>query len=423
MEYKRRKSDDAIYVEHNVEDHIVTLRAENLRHTATGLHADVSILYTEPETHKRYALESNEFNVKRMEQRTKLSRAAHSMIHNGFKSIYPENKLRALLKVFCDGLSDFDSNDLAPEEVMGNPDYSPTWLLKPFLLQGGGTILYAPGGSTKSYTAMLMAVSVHNGISKRHGGIWDVFQTPTLYINMERSPESLRGRLGWVNQCLNLDGDSPIYMFNIRGRPLSSVKHNLARFIEYHQIGFVILDSLSRTGVDDLNENAPSRMIMDMMNDLVPSWLALGHTPANNPKKIFGSTQFTYAADITVMMNSQRKGNSTGSSYQLIKGNDVDAPPKSYLAFDFRNDKLTRVRVPQANEFEDLNEEKLTPQQQVINYLYEVSQAPVKEMVSELGVNANTLTSLLRRGRTEHFVHLPNGNWALLTHQEEERSW
>ena len=66
MEYKRRKSDDAIYVEHNVEDHIVTLRAENLRHTPTGLHADVSILYTEPETHKRYALESNEFNVKRM---------------------------------------------------------------------------------------------------------------------------------------------------------------------------------------------------------------------------------------------------------------------------------------------------------------------------------------------------------------------
>lgn len=415
MEYKRDPLDAAIVAARQYGEHLVTFRATGLRQTATGPHAIVKVYYTDPDDGLRYPLESNEFNVARMEQRVKLANASHGMIHNGFKDDFKQQNMRALLREFCDGLAEFDSADVAPVEIKGNVDYRPKHILRPFILEGAGTIIYAPGGSTKSYTAMAMAVSVHNGVSD----LWDVRYEPTLYINMERSAQSMAGRLGWVNETLGLAGDSSLFIFHTRGRRFASIHSAIRRFVNEHEIGFVVLDSLSRSGQGDLNENGTANEMMDLLNDIAPSWLAVAHTPASNPNKIFGSTMYLNAADVTVMMQSQRKGNSTGSSYQLMKGNDVAAPPKSFLAFDFEDDRLRRIRRPNPEEFPDLlSADNLSTQELLIQYLRENGAASATEIAEEIGVKRGTVTQTLIRRKGGDFVQLADKKWALLADPE-----
>jgi hypothetical protein len=418
MKFTRSSEDHAIVAEHDVDGHTVTFRALNMRYTSTGPHATINIFYTEPSNGqgpgKRFPLESNEFNINRMEQRVKLSNAAHDMIHNGFRDIFIKKNMRTRLKEFCDGLTNFDATDFAPMEIKGNPNYRPDFLLEPYILKGGGTILYAPGGSTKSYTAMVMAVSIHNGVSQRHGGFWDVFQTPTLYINMERSPGSMAGRLGWVNETLGLEGDTSLFMFHTRGRKLTTIKPALARFISYHEIGFTVLDSISRAGGSDLNESTTANEIMDMLNELCPSWLAIAHTPEGNSKKIFGSTHFRNAADVTVVMDSQRRGDKTGSSYQLMKGNDVGAPSREYLAFQFSDNRLEKVYRPTADEFPDLIVERdMSTDDYIIQYLRQNGNGSASQIAKAYGINRQTLNVAFKRNVKGLYVSLVGGLYGL----------
>ena len=209
-------------------------------------------------------------------------------------------------------------------------------------------------------------------------------------------------------------------MFNTRGRKLTTIRPALARFIEHHEIGFVVLDSISRAGGSDLNESTTANEIMDMLNELCPSWLAIAHTPDANSKKIFGSTHFRNAADVTVMMESERRGNVTGSSYQLMKGNDVGAPPKTFLAFEFDDNRLVNVRRPRHDEFPNLvMPEVLTTQEQIIQFLRENGLAGTTEIALAIGVKPNTVAQELSRRKGTIFVSLEGQKWGLLFNESQ----
>mgnify|MGYP001573377695 CR=1 FL=1 len=82
----------------------------------------------------------------------------------------------------------------APERVL------PTYILWPYIVREGGAVLCGPPGCGKGYIALLMAVSTDAGVST----IWPVQQARVLLVNLRRSDESLRQRLGNVNAALGL---------------------------------------------------------------------------------------------------------------------------------------------------------------------------------------------------------------------------
>ena len=81
----------------------------------------------------------------------------------------------------------------------GLPDIPVDLMLGNYIIKGGGTILFAPPGRGKSWIGLLMACSVDSGVSD----VWDV---PTarkcLFVNLERSAESVQRRLGLVNTAM-----------------------------------------------------------------------------------------------------------------------------------------------------------------------------------------------------------------------------
>ena len=133
---------------------------------------------------------------------------------------YSKEDLRADLDLFCLGLWDYRIASFMPELLEGDDEPKPLkFLLRPFIIEGGGTILFAPPGRGKSYSALLWATMIHNGINL----LWTVIQSPTLFINLERSKQSVRRRVATVNKVLGLPAEHPLLILNARGKSLLDV--------------------------------------------------------------------------------------------------------------------------------------------------------------------------------------------------------
>jgi len=183
--------------------------ASDIRQERTGVHAKLEI-HAEGE-----ALSWSVCNIDKNEDRVRLANAAHSQMGKALAEVCSKEMLRTDLDKFCLGLWNNYLSHFMPEMVAGSEDNQQLrFLLRPYVIEGGGTILFAPPGRGKSYTALLWAVSIDAGVSS----FWQTSQVPTLFINLERSGQSLRRRLAAVNRILGLDPKCPLLILNARGK-------------------------------------------------------------------------------------------------------------------------------------------------------------------------------------------------------------
>ena len=227
-----------------------------VRREHTGVHAKVGI-FLEVDGNQTL-LEVHTFNIGRMEERIKLANAAHSALDGISADEYPRAQMRHDLSIYCSRLWDNSLTSLLPGPVKGNALGEPlVFPLRPYILSGGGTILFAPPGRGKSYTAMLMAVAVDAGNSH----LFDVDQSKVLFVNLERPPNTVSRRLGCVNTALGEDPERELTIMNARGKSLRDIEDVVKRAVEEQGIEVVFVDSLSRAGHGDLTENRPVNQI------------------------------------------------------------------------------------------------------------------------------------------------------------------
>src|SRR5215471_4752019 len=270
----------------------VTLRfrASQIRMERTGVHARIEVLAAET------VLAWSNFNVERDEDRVRLANSAYSHLlptGNGSKQqdlvVYPRTHLKNDIDQFCIGLWDARQDDLLPRAVAGSLErQEPRYLLRPYVLEGGGTIIFAPPGRGKSYILMLMGVALDAGLEQ----FWPVRASRVLLINLERSLPSVADRLGNINEVLGLERGRRIFVQHARGRSLSDVALAAERFIATEGIECVLVDSVSRAGLGDLNNNTAVNQIIDTLNHLCPSWVALAHTPRSDESHLYGGIHF-----------------------------------------------------------------------------------------------------------------------------------
>jgi hypothetical protein len=118
-------------------------------------------------------------------------------------------------------------------------------------------------------------------------------------------------------------------------------------------IEVVVLDSISRSGMGDLNENQSGSKIMDALNGLSESWLAIGHTPRASADHVTGTMQFDAAADLMVKLSSEQEDDGPmGVSLELTKKNDIPYYKPRILALEFdRNLGFVGFREARRGEF------------------------------------------------------------------------
>ncbi len=248
-----------------------------------------------------------------------------------------EAPLSKLVDEFCIALWDFYQTQYTP--IQGAPTVEPKrpdFLLTPFVLEGGGTILYAQPGSGKSFASLLMGASIANGCTR----IWPVKQARTLFINLERSDESLCYRLYGVNKLLGVENDE-MFRLPARGKSLNAIHTAATRCIASDGIEFIILDSISRGGLGSMVDDEVANSIVDMLNSLARSWLAIAHTPKNSQEKsIFGSQMFSAGADLAIQLSSQGSPGQLVIKLMVTKANDIAIPAPQYMGLDFNEKSM-----------------------------------------------------------------------------------
>lgn len=325
-------------------DDVLTLQAKDCRRSGTGLHALVAL------TLNGQPLAYDVFNVERDQERGKLCRSAHRLLGDVHKAAWPEDTLKAALDGFCYGLRRESVADFKGGLSRGDPDIGPPRiLLGHCIVEGGGTIVFAPPGRGKSYTGLAMAISLDAGNST----IWQCEQRRVLYVNLERSESSMRWRLSRVGACLGVGPRYEMPMLHRRGGNLADLDEGIRATTEEFRCDVAFLDSLSRSGFGDLKEDRIANSIMDTLNRMIPTWVALAHTPRGDESHTFGSTMFDAAADVTVQGITQLANDSmtVGVGLKVTMANDIPTGGLSIHAFDFDSTGLVAIRKAGGTEF------------------------------------------------------------------------
>ncbi len=376
---------DGQAVVHDVElgGALLGFRATNIRRQRTGIHARIDVL-SGP-----HILGYDTFNIERHGERVRLANACAS-------SDCPQNMMRVFMDDFCAQVWPTWVTQFAPEIIEPNLDnlQATQYLLSPYIVEGAGTILFAPPGQGKSYFALLMAQSVNQGVS----AIWRVEKRRVLYLNLERSRLSLERRLLLVNQALDLPPEAPMLMSNARGKTLAHVTESLGRDFD-----MVVLDSLSRSGAGSMIDDEVANGIMDTVNGLAPTWLVIAHTPRADSSHTFGSQMFDGAADLTLSLKSVRNANDVmGVQVAGHESNDVPVPKPATYAMSFDKYGLSEFRTAMASEFPVLVEDGDMDRVEMIReYLLQIGEADITEITAHLGVSRSTAQRDLDDG---HFV-------------------
>jgi hypothetical protein len=379
---------------------VITLR--DIRRTGTGMHAFVAI------TTEGRVFAHDTFNIGRSEERRKLARRAAETFGSILAGAYPKGEVGHDLDLLCLWVireyeqSQFEVESFDPSE----PAQPVQFLLDPYIISDAGTILFGEQGSGKSYLCQAMAVCLSQGLNH----LWKISEpTPVLYVNLERSRNSMMAREARLRRALKLPVPTGVNYLHARGVGLSAVVASVRKWGRAHPHGNVMLDSISRTGLGDLIDNETGNTFINLMNSIGCGWLAIGHPPRGDKDHIYGSVMFDAGEDIGIQVLSELQGLTRGVALKMVKANDTAFSPTAYYALEFAEDNsgLTAIRPAQGSEFPELAAgQKLTRLQLVKRYLenHPTGAATATEIAEALETSRANLYQVLNSGA---FVKLP----------------
>ena len=385
----------------------VVFTARNVAKERSGIHARMEICIEWRGKAQPTSLGWSLFNIERDEDRLRLSNKCHAMLGPVLKNLVSKDGLKHDFDYFAANVWDKLLGAHLAMRVPGDLEPTAKPLLVPFILDGGGTILFAAPGSGKSFIGQGMAVAVDAGLEEP----WACQQRTTLFVNLERSAASVKSRLGVINQALGLQVERPLLIYNARGRSLVDVREAVERTILEEHVGLVVVDSISRAGAGGLTKDDTANAVCDILNGWGIAWLAIAHTPRGDNTHAFGSMMFDAAADVMIQQISETKpvdgGSWLGVGLQIVKSNDSAKIAQMRFALEFDQRGLYSIRRADAGEFADLEAEgssQLSRTQQIMEYLAKMGATDGETIASDLGMHRSAAVRILTRA--DEFVRV-----------------
>ena len=297
----------------------------NIRRERTGIHAMVSILVNGS------IVMSDTFNIGRAKDRDSLVKLAKFNLSDIEQEAWKSMSTHVMTACIWVATR-WEASTITSGSAEVEPSES-TFPIYPYIIRNGGSILFAPPGSGKSYLLQTMAITTAVGRS----GLWEQEQSPVIYINLERSKDSVERREFAIRRALGLQGSTGVQYVHARGRALSGIAPHVKNLVDRYPNSVVMLDSLSRAGIGSLTEDQTANQFVDTMNSF-GTWIAIGHTPRADSDHVYGSQHFDAGQDIGIKVSSERKDNLLGVALRVTKANDIPPVPLKILVFQFRED-------------------------------------------------------------------------------------
>jgi hypothetical protein len=376
-------------------DEEAVIQYTNIRLEKTGPHAIVAVGIGAK------VLAYDQFNITRSEERRKLARAAFAMMGELHQESWPVTEIEAcLLETSAKTPETWESGLFGIVAYGATDEPEPvSFGVRPYIIQGAGTIFFAPQGSGKSYLLQSIALGIVAGASP----IWDIqIASPVLYVNLERSPNEMLLRERALVRALGMQNKpTGVSYLNARGRSLNAVR-NLVRDWTKRNEGGVIIDSISRSQFGDLNENQTGSTFIDFMHAVRASWwAAIGHTPRDNKGHLYGSTMYDAGADVMVKVSHDPQETKVGVSLDITKANSIGRFPTEYISLEFDSPDQPISRMERANtrSFPNLALQKgQSEEDRITSVLLDTdrSELSVGEIVDRTGMSYSNVSDRLK---------------------------
>lgn len=414
---------DGEFISQEISDGAVTVKilANQVRKERTGIHAAIHIMLKSSGVPELLAFSN--FNIERSEGRTKMANDSFKRMSNIGKSVMKKEILGQHLDWFCIGLFNVSLSAIAAVNLGGTMERrAPEFILKPYVLQRGGTVIYAPPGRGKSYLGLLMAISINNG----NTAFWPVTKKKAFFINLERSEESIVARIGAINACLGLPRETPLLTLNARGKSLADLRYHCKKAVEDHGVEVVLMDSISRAGCGTMIEDRPANTVMDTLSDICPTWIAIGHTSKANEKSIYGSIMFEAAIDIGIQLVSDVYEHKLGIGLKIRKGNDIArAQEMDVISLHFDEKGLNGIRWADDGEYTNIEtSEGGSDVEKIRQHLLSMGKDYVSNIAEETGVDKGNVSRILYSNRKIFQIIKTHGEgkrkfWAVISNEDD----
>lgn len=281
--------------------------------------------------------------------------------------------------------------------VVLQPEASPhvPFLLNPLIYQGHQTLIYAPGGSCKSFLALYLSLLVCHGASQ--SGL-RALRAPVLYLDWELDAQTIGTRLTRLHAGHpELSEYAPYY--RACTMPLHEEVDLIAEEVERKGVKLVIIDSAIMACGDDLNTTQAPKQLQRALRTLGCASLVLSHVAKNTEDKTaYGNVFFQNLCrnQYEVQLVDE---NPTMKRISLThrKINFGAMQPMTGLAFDFTGDAC-RVSHFDPEEEEDCLHTLPLPNR-IRNLLEDGEPRSSKQIADELGAKLPVVKFTLSKHR------------------------
>lgn len=210
------------------------------------------------------------------------------------------------------------------------------FLLNPLIYQKHQTLMYAPGGSCKSFLALYLALLACHGAQQN--GL-AALPCPVLYLDYELDAETIGTRLNRLYKGHpELSQFAPYY--RACNQPLHEEVDTISAEVDEKGIKLVIVDSAIMACGDDMQSTMAPKMIQRALRQLRCASLVLTHVAKNTEQKTaYGSVFFQnlcrnqYAIEVV-----ETNDDETRITLEHTKHNFGRKQPLAALSFSFAND-------------------------------------------------------------------------------------
>lgn len=215
------------------------------------------------------------------------------------------------------------------------------WRVDNILLEGEVSLIFANGGTGKSFFSLWLATLVQEGyMSSDHGLV--VEPGNVLYLDYETKPEEIAHRSRMIHAGLGIDtADSTTtssqIVYNQCGHPFVDEEDYIQDLIYKHNISLVVIDSMGRAVSGELESADTVVPFFAAVKRLNTTVLVVSHT--NKSGQLFGS-QYTHNEARLIWEAKKSGSTNNGMEFSLVcrKANNVPFQPPQAYGVDFSND-------------------------------------------------------------------------------------
>ena len=367
----------------------LTVLLEQLHEDKEGVHSEITLLSDADPT--RYLYGPIRYNLTASVQRTGITKHLKE-----FRDLDAEKLLQDISRMTITQLRKGEEPlYLADVEA---PD-KPEWAIDRLVLAGHPNILFGMGGTSKSYIALAVMLTLQAGRDIGFG-----FKPSRamrgLYLDWEFEASDHHQRMTWlVGNDFEMAGLGVMYL-RCTGSLYSSISR-IRKIIVEQQIDFVVIDSVAIAcgGAPETAENA--LRFFDALRTLKVTSLCIAHsTKVESNGYAFGSIFWHNAArNIWEIIKDQDEGaKSIHVMLKHRKSNVGPLYPSIGIALKFEDDRV-KMTLGEADKSTPAFASKLTQREKLIVYLTDNGPSSPTDIIEGIPMTSDNLNHVLDRDR------------------------